>query len=298
MSKAPADQFYWADWLRDHQLQQTSPLVRGIWANVLAHAWFADERGRVTGSMASLARLGNCSVDEFEVFLEEAGLYGFCDMSRAVTNGHEIITITNRRQYREWQRKDKERAQAAERKRLQRERDKSREVVTPKSQDVTIPSASSSSSACPKGHKSSPKQVSHDTLRIYEHWQSKSNLIKHRNLADQRAKHINARLKECSVEEVCEAIDNYDSILGDADYLLDYKWKIEEFMTRSLEKFLSENDPFTSYPKHRDSQGAKPHGECCGTCSHGNPKKATFCGERMKTVLPDDSPCPKYEEQA
>ncbi len=297
MAKPPADQFYWADWLRDDQLQQTSPLVRGIWANILAHAWFSDQRGKVTGNKASLARLGNCSLDEFEVFLEEAELYGFCDMSRAVTDGHEIVTVINRRQSREWRKRNREREQAAERKRLQREREKSQGVSRSVSQDVTVPSASASASACPKGHKSSPKRISDDTLKIYDHWQSKPNLITHRQLTEMMAKHINACLKKCVVEEVCEAIDNYDSILGNPDYLLDYKWKIDEFMTRSLEKFLTENDPFTSYPRYRDAQDAKLYGECCGTCSHGNPKKPTYCGKYMRTVVPDDEPCPKYEER-
>ncbi len=144
--KPPADQFYWGDWLRDEQLQQASAVVRGAWANFLAHAWFSKTRGRITGTRESLAQLCNCTGAEFGQFIEEARRYKFCDVkitqSRFVTKCHsgdggtchEIVTVTNRRQYRKWQKEEKERKDAAKRQREKRARDKSMKAVTDPSQ--------------------------------------------------------------------------------------------------------------------------------------------------------------------
>jgi len=145
-TKPPADQFYYADLLRDDRLQQASTVVRGVWFNFLAHAWFSDTRGRISGTRESLSQLCNCTEREFDQFLDEAKRLKFCDVkitqSRSVTECHsghggtchESVTVTNRRMYRKWQKEDKERKDAAKRQREKRKRDKQLEAVTAPSQ--------------------------------------------------------------------------------------------------------------------------------------------------------------------
>lgn len=95
--KAPADQFYWGDWLRDAELQMACSATRGIWANALGHMWFAKTRGELVGTEAKLAPFLNATSEEFAVFLEEAEALGFCYVSR---NSNGNLTIRNRRMYR------------------------------------------------------------------------------------------------------------------------------------------------------------------------------------------------------
>lgn len=96
----------------------------------------------------------------------------------------------------------------------------------------------------------SPKWISDDTQRIFDHWLTKENLIQHRQLDETQAGHVNAKLKIFSADEICDSIDNYSEMLDDDNYMMNYKWKIGEFMLRGCEKFMSENNPFDSYPKY------------------------------------------------
>jgi hypothetical protein len=97
MAKNPADQFYFADWLSDVELQQATSATRGIWMNALCHMWFSKIRGEISGSEESLVRLLNCTSDEFCHFLSENLALGFCYTNKNLTG---IITLRNRRMYR------------------------------------------------------------------------------------------------------------------------------------------------------------------------------------------------------
>jgi len=101
---------------------------------------------------------------------------------------------------------------------------------------------------------SSPKRISDDTQSVFNHWLTKENLIHHRELTEAQAGHINAKLKNFSVDEIRESIDNYSEILDDDDYMMNYRWPIGDFMLRGCEKFMSENDPFESYPKWKQER--------------------------------------------
>jgi hypothetical protein len=84
---------------------------------------------------------------------------------------------------------------------------------------------------------------------IFEYWNSKG-IIKHKKLTDAMKKHINARLKDYSEDEVKEAINNYVTIVNSEEYFLNYKWTLKDFMTPDrFEKFVTSSNPFDSYRK-------------------------------------------------
>jgi phage replication O-like protein O len=106
----------------------------------------------------------------------------------------------------------------------------------------------------PEGNKKTPKK---ETIKdnskesiyiVFRHWNLKK-IITHKKLTDTILGHINARLEEgYLVEEIIEAIDNYETILKDnVKYFWSYKWGISDFLTRGLDKFKTESDPFKNY---------------------------------------------------
>ncbi len=100
---------------------------------------------------------------------------------------------------------------------------------------------------------------------IFNHWNSKS-IITHRKLTDKMRGHINAKLDNYSVDEIIQAIDNYYQVLRGDEFFFSYRWKLDEFLIRGFEKFLTENDPFSNYRSDKsvrkeDKQLGKPAGD-------------------------------------
>lgn len=149
MSKAPAFQFYPADWLTDVELQSASATSRGIWINALCLMWESKTRGQLTGRTSSLARILNCTIDEFEAFVGEVKNLKFAEAS--VTCNADVrfcnseVTLTNRRMFNE------EKVRQQTRLRVQKHRSNT-------SCNGEVTHASSSSSSCTKVHleKESP----------------------------------------------------------------------------------------------------------------------------------------------
>lgn len=82
---------------------------------------------------------------------------------------------------------------------------------------------------------------------VFDHWNTK-NIIKHKKLTDKLASHINARLKDgYTADEIIGAIDNYATVLHGEDYFWTYKWTLEQFLTRGLDRFRSENKPLDNF---------------------------------------------------
>lgn len=112
-----------------------------------------------------------------------------------------------------------------------------------------------------EGNKRTPKKESKDNFKesiyiVFRHWNAKK-IITHKTLTDKISGHINARLEEkYTVAEIIEAIDNYEIILRDnVQYFWSYKWGISDFLTRGLDKFKTESDPFSNY-----ANKSKPNG--------------------------------------
>lgn len=89
-----------------------------------------------------------------------------------------------------------------------------------------------------------------DIRSVYEHWKSKSILINHRKLEVHIQNQINYKLNDYTVDELKECIHHYSVILADPEYKLDTKWSLHDFLEKNhYEKFLTERDPYTFYPK-------------------------------------------------
>jgi len=126
MAKAPAFQFYVKDWLSDPQLKMASFSTKGIWIDLLCFMWESPDRGKLTGTKEQMTRLLGVNGDEFQKFLDEAHYLVFCDIS--VTN-NEIITLCNRRMYRD----EKERKNNRLRQQRFRDKQNRNEKITPPS---------------------------------------------------------------------------------------------------------------------------------------------------------------------
>jgi len=96
------------------------------------------------------------------------------------------------------------------------------------------------------------ENIKENIYTVFAHWNSKK-IIEHRELTKKIEGHINARLDKYTVAEICEAINNYDTVLKGDDYFFSYKWTLAEFLTRDggLPKFMAESDPLNNYRKNK-----------------------------------------------
>ncbi|WP_050069875.1 hypothetical protein [Anaerosalibacter massiliensis] len=72
---------------------------------------------------------------------------------------------------------------------------------------------------------------------IYLFWNNQ-NIIKHRKLTNKMRNKIKSTLKEYKEEEIKQSIKNYAEILNSKKYWFSYRWTIDEFLNRGLEKFM------------------------------------------------------------
>lgn len=72
---------------------------------------------------------------------------------------------------------------------------------------------------------------------IYTFWNAQ-NIIKHRKLTGKMERKINTTLREYTEEEIKQSIKNYAEILNCDKYWFTYRWTIDEFLSRGLERFL------------------------------------------------------------
>jgi len=138
MGKAPASQFYWGDLRRDPEYHMMSWSARGVWIEMLACMHFSSERGKLEGSPEQIARMIGCTNGDFDNAVKEISVTKTGD----VTESNGIVTIINRRMFRE------ERERKLTRCRVQRFRNAKEKHES--NVNVTPPSSSSSSSPTPK----------------------------------------------------------------------------------------------------------------------------------------------------
>lgn len=132
MAKAPAFQWYPNDYLRDTRV--LSLPSRGAWADMLNYMWYSEDRGVLTGTHEQFARMLSCSVQEIENVILELSVTKIAN----VTNCNGVVTVMNRRMYRE----DKERKST----RLRVQKFRNAQCNAFSNDDITVPSSSSSSS--------------------------------------------------------------------------------------------------------------------------------------------------------
>lgn len=158
MGKAPASQFYWADWMNDVELQKASASSRGIWINALCRMWFSRVKGELSGDQNQLIQLLNCTAQEFNLFMSEIETLNFGYSVRKTLGSQNpnddinaIITLRNRRMYREGMSQEQNRLRQ---KRFYEKHQPNAEPNASSNADITPLSSSSSSSSnnnnCPQ----------------------------------------------------------------------------------------------------------------------------------------------------
>lgn len=119
-------------WRADEGLTLLRPASRDFWHEVILVMWKSGQRGELSGSINDLARLCRCSPTEARAAIDEIKARHVGD----VTEGHGIVTLTNRRMKRAFE----IRANACQRQRKKRSKNRdepdSGETVTPA---VTVP---------------------------------------------------------------------------------------------------------------------------------------------------------------
>jgi hypothetical protein len=147
--KAPSHQWYYKDWMGDGELQMASCSTRGIWMNILCT--MMDESvqkrtgndGTIRTNLHGIMRLGGCTKPEAELFIEEARLFGFCEI--ALDNCGNVQIMSRR-----INRESKQRTKWRNIKRKQREKEPDKKPVLKSSNEIpptsSIPSPTSYSS--------------------------------------------------------------------------------------------------------------------------------------------------------
>jgi len=142
MGKAPADQFYWKDWLID--TKHLSLEAKGAWIDILCYMWFSEIRGKLSMTFTEYGRLIGTTKLKAKKVIFELIKHNICDSENVtcnanVTNCNSNVTLINRRMYRE------EQERINTKYRVKKHRDKKSQKQECNG-DVTPPSSSSSSS--------------------------------------------------------------------------------------------------------------------------------------------------------
>jgi hypothetical protein len=95
--KPPAFQFYTGDWLKDPKLSMCLPATRGIWIDAIAAMHENCRSGTLSGTPGQLSRVLRCTESAFMAAIMDLQATGAAD----VTERNGIVTLINRRMYRE-----------------------------------------------------------------------------------------------------------------------------------------------------------------------------------------------------
>jgi len=94
------------------------------------------------------------------------------------------------------------------------------------------------------------KEIKDIYIVVFEHWNSKDNLITHKAfkgaIADRITRAVNGRLaEEHTKEDILSAIDNYDFVIGSGKHYYSHRWPLDVFLSRSkgFPMFVDAADP-------------------------------------------------------
>jgi len=118
----------------------------------------------------------------------------------------------------------------------------------------------------PEASRSLTKVTSKETLKvniketytvIFDHWNSLS-IITHKKMTDKMKTAVKSALGDYSKEEICQAMSNYAEVLQGEDYFWKYKWTIDEFVRRGLEKFMDAEVARQNYEIREERRHERP----------------------------------------
>ena len=100
--KQPYIPLYTGDWLKDPALSLCAPAARGVWIDLLCAMHEAGRSGELRGTLEQLARVARCSTADLTQALTEIQATEAAD----VTERNGVVTVVNRRMYREAKERD------------------------------------------------------------------------------------------------------------------------------------------------------------------------------------------------
>lgn len=136
-----------------------------------------------------------------------------------------------------------------------------------------------------------PQPVTDYPLHIFDYWNSHAIIIhkaqSFKVTSLQTA--LKTTLKTYSCEEVCQAITNYADILHHPEeYYWSYKWTLEEFLHRGIEKFMNAEVARSNY---RIDKGG-PHDTGTSPGRTGRPD-----GSHQRSVTKAQPPASEYDQR-
>lgn len=99
-----------------------------------------------------------------------------------------------------------------------------------------------------------------DVKEIFEHW-NLLEIVTHRALGNSMTTSITARLKNYSKEEIKRAMSNYKEVIESPDTYWEYKWPLQDFLSRgegkNIDRFLDLKVAMKNFGKKGQQGGVK-----------------------------------------
>ena len=88
---------------------------------------------------------------------------------------------------------------------------------------------------------------------IFEYWNTKG-LVKHKKINKNIQEAISKALKEYDIDDILDAIDNYEEVVHDQTYFFDTIWPLDKFLKQqnALPEFLNEGAKWLSYANRKN----------------------------------------------
>ena len=92
-----------------------------------------------------------------------------------------------------------------------------------------------------------------DENEIFEYWNTKG-LVKHKKINKNIQEAISKALKEYEIDDILDAIDNYEEVVHDQTYFFDTIWPLDKFLKQqnALPEFLNEGAKWLSYANRKN----------------------------------------------
>ncbi|MCF3941593.1 hypothetical protein [Oceanobacillus alkalisoli] len=110
------------------------------------------------------------------------------------------------------------------------------------------------STISPQEEEKEKEEEEYTVRDLFNHYLSK-NIIKHIKITNAIRSAIKARLRDYSVEQLIQAIDNYAIVYSSDDYWFTHKYTLADLMRdKDVRKFIDEAEPLNNFAK-RTPQG-------------------------------------------
>jgi len=120
--------------------------------------------------------------------------------------------------------------------------------------------------------------------RVFDLWNS-LNVIQHKKLTDKRSRAILTALQHHTLEEICQAVMNYAKAQHGEEYFWDWRWTLEDFINRGLERFIGEEeDVLTNYLKDKGEKNGQSTQRRGGPMGGGSGAPRPYTREEAETA--------------